>query len=274
MFCYRHPDREAYVRCQRCERLICPDCQVEAAVGFLCVEDAGAQARPTRIRRSVFNGRPVLTQLLVAINVVIYALQVLSGGALTVYLYYTPYMTLVEPWRMLTSGFVHSDHLFTDPSSILHIALNMYTLYLFGQVLEPMLGRLRFLALYLLSILGGSVAVLWFSEPTSSVLGASGGVFGLMGAYFVVMRTLGGNSSTIIGVIAFNLIFTFLNPGVSWQAHIGGLILGGLVTFVYSKTRAAQQQRLQILGLVGITAALVLLSAYKGYDVLVSLGVL
>lgn len=268
MFCYWHPDREAYVRCQRCERLICPECQVEASVGFLCVDDAGPQVRPSRIRTSIYSGRPILTQALVTINVVLFGLQLFSGGLVTNALYYAPYMTLLEPWRMITAGFVHSDNLFTDPASVLHILLNMYTLYLFGQVLEPMLGRIRFLAVYLLSIFGGSVAVLWFSEPTIPVLGASGGVFGLMGAYFVVMRTLGGNSSTIMGVIAFNLIFTFLNPGVSWQAHIGGLVLGGLVTFVYSRTRGANQQTAQVFGLVGITVALVLVSAYKGYEIL------
>jgi membrane associated rhomboid family serine protease len=272
MFCYRHPDREAYVRCQRCERLICPECQVEASVGFLCVDDAGPQVRPSRIRTSIYSGRPVVTQALIAINVVIFGLQVFSAGMVTDYLYYAPYTTLLEPWRMITSGFVHSDNLFTDPASVLHILLNMYTLYLFGQVLEPMLGKARFLALYLLSILGGSVAVLWFAGPTQGVLGASGGVFGLMGAYFVVMRTLGGNSSTIMGVIAFNLIFTFLNPGVSWQAHVGGLILGGLVAFVYSRTRGAHQQNTQILGLVGVSLALVLVSAYKGYEILAQYG--
>lgn len=273
MFCYRHPDREAYVRCQRCERLICPDCQVEASVGFLCVDDAGAQARPTRIRRSVFNSdAPVLTQALVAINLVLFAAQILTGGRVTDYLYYTPIATLIEPWRMITAGFVHSDNLFTEPTSVLHIALNMYTLYVFGQVLEPMLGRVRFLVLYLLSILGGSVAVLWFAEPSSGVLGASGGVFGLMGAYLVVVRTLGGNSNSIMGVIAFNLIFTFLNPGVSWQGHIGGLAIGCLVTLVYSRTRNFTQQKTQVVALAGITVALIAVSIYKGYEILSPYG--
>jgi len=260
MFCYRHPDREAYVRCQRCERLICPECQIEASVGFLCPEDAGGNTSkfkaPTVLRRRS-NGGVFVTRTLIAVNVVLYALQILTGGLLTDYLYYVPIATLAEPWRMITSGFIHSDSLLTDPTSILHIALNMYTLYILGGVLEPMLGRLRFFALYMLSILGGSVAVLLFGNPVGGVLGASGGIFGLMGAYFIVLRSLGANSNSIVGVIAFNLIFTFINPGISWQAHIGGLVIGGLVAFIYSKTRRAEQSGMQLGLLVGLTALMI-----------------
>ena len=260
MFCYRHPDREAYVRCQRCERLICPQCQTEASVGFLCPEDAGSNSSsfraPTILRRRASSGA-VITKALILVNVVLYALQILTGGLLTDYLYYVPIATLAEPWRMITCGFIHSDNLLTDPSSALHIVLNMYTLYILGGVLEPMLGRLRFFALYMLSILGGSVAVLLFGNPVGGVLGASGGIFGLMGAYFVVLRSLGANSNSLVGVIAINLVFTFLNPGISWQAHIGGLVIGGLVAFIYSKTRRAEQSNTQLGLLVGLTALMI-----------------
>ena len=116
--------------------------------------------------------------------------------------------TLSEPWRMITSGFAHSDNLAGDPTSIFHIALNMYTLYILGNLLEPVLGTRRFTLLYMLSIFGGSVAVLVFGDPVGGVLGASGGVFGLMGAYFVVLRTLGQNNGSIAGVIAINLVFS------------------------------------------------------------------
>lgn len=278
MHCYRHPDREAYVRCQRCERLICPECQVEASVGFLCIEDAGGSAGPRQnlgAAASRLLGRtdqPVVTRLLVLINVVLYGLQVITNGTLTSYLYYVPFATIAEPWRMITSGFIHSDSLFSNPTSVLHIVLNMYTLWIFGQALEPMLGRARFLALYLLSIFGGSVAVLWFGSPISGVLGASGGIFGLMGAYFVVLRSLGVNSSSMVGVIAINLVFTFLNPGISWQAHIGGLVIGGLVTFVFSQTRRADQQQVQRWALIGLSLALVAVSYIRAEQILSALG--
>lgn len=171
--------------------------------------------------------------------------------------------TLSEPWRMITSGFAHSDNLAGDPTSILHIALNMYTLYILGNLLEPTLGTRRFTLLYMLSIFGGSVAVLVFGDPVGGVLGASGGVFGLMGAYFVVLRTLGASSGSIAGVIAFNLIFSFINAGVSWQAHIGGLVVGAAVAFLYSKTRMSTQTQIQNLGLIGLAVALVVISFLK-----------
>jgi membrane associated rhomboid family serine protease len=269
--CYRHPDREAYVRCQRCEQLICPDCQVESAVGFLCVEDAGKPAPKSRGRiASSYNGQPVVTQWLLAITVAIYALQILTGGRLTDFLLFQPLASIIEPWRFITAGFVHSDSLLSNPTSVLHIVLNMYTLYVLGQLLEPMLGRWRFLALYLISILGGSVAVLWFAYPTTAVVGASGGVFGLMAAYFVVLRSIGSNSNTMVGIIAINLVFSFLNPSISWEAHVGGLLLGGLVAGLYSQTRSTQRQKLQVFGLVAIVALLVVLSVLRVVGILIS----
>ena len=161
---------------------------------------------------------------------------------------------------MITSGFAHSDNLAGDPTSVLHIALNMYTLYILGSLLEPTLGTRRFVVLYMLSVFGGSVAVLVLGDPAGGVLGASGGVFGLMGAYFVVLRTLGQNNAGIAGIIAINLVFTFINPGVSWQAHIGGLVVGAAVTFLYSKTRMSTQTQIQNLGLIGIAVGLVVIS--------------
>jgi len=131
------------------------------------------------------------TRALIFINVLVYLGQISSNGALTDFLYYSPMSTLSEPWRMITSGFAHDASLATNPMSILHIGLNMYTLYILGNLLEPMLGARRFTILYLLSIFGGSVLVLLVGNPIGGVLGASGGIFGLMAAFFVVLRTLG-----------------------------------------------------------------------------------
>ncbi len=174
------------------------------------------------------------------------------GRTIEIYFSYTPIATTIAPWQMLTAAFLHG--------SWLHIIFNMYTLYIFGQVLEPMLGRARFLALYLISAFGGSVAVLLFSDPTSTVLGASGAIYGLMGAYFILLRAIGERSGQLMGLIAINLIFSFLNPGISWQAHIGGLAIGAAVAGIYAATRKPNQQNMQKIALVGLVAFLIFAS--------------
>ncbi len=177
------------------------------------------------------------------------------GRTIEIYFSYTPIATTIAPWQMITAAFLHG--------SWLHIIFNMYTLYIFGQVLEPMLGRARFLALYLISAFGGSVAVLLFSDPASTVLGASGAIYGLMGAYFILLRAIGERSGQLMGLIAINLIFSFLNPGISWQAHIGGLAIGAAVAGVYAATRKAEQKGKQIAGLILLSVGLVAVSVYQ-----------
>jgi membrane associated rhomboid family serine protease len=139
----------------------------------------------------------------------------------------------------------------------------MYSLYIFGQVLEPMLGRARFAALYLISLFGGSVGVLWLASPDSWVVGASGAIFGLMAAYFVILRTIGQNSGQMLGLIAINLVFGFFSSGVSWQGHVGGLITGGVVALVLANTRMISQQAAQRLGLVSVVIGLILLTVFR-----------
>jgi membrane associated rhomboid family serine protease len=184
------------------------------------------------------------------INLVIWLLQVIPGSTVTTTLLYAPLLTVIEPWRMLTAGFVHS------PDSFWHILLNIYSIYIFGRVIEPMLGPARFLALYLISIFGGSAMVLWLSEPVVPVVGASGAFFGLMGAYLIMLRAIGDNSGLLVGLIAVNLAFGFLVPGISWQGHLGGLLAGMAVTAVYARTRykSGLTQKIQVLGVVGLIA--------------------
>ncbi|MDR6504573.1 membrane associated rhomboid family serine protease [Arthrobacter oryzae] len=136
--------------------------------------------------------------------------------------YATPEFGYFEPWRMLTSAFLHSQ------GFILHIALNMYMLWMFGQALEPLLGRLRFLALYLISAIGGSVGFLLLTPvlPPSGVVGASGAIFGLFGAMLVVQRHRGGDTKQLWVLIAINGAIGFIVPQIAWQAHLGGLITG------------------------------------------------
>ena len=192
--------------------------------------------------------QPRVTLSLIMINLVIWLLQVIPGSSVTTTMFYAPLLTVIEPWRMLTAGFVHS----TD--SFWHILINIYSIYIFGRVIEPMLGPSRFLALYLISILGGSAAVLWLSEPVVPVVGASGAFFGLMGAYLIMLRAIGDNSGLLVRLIAVNLAFGFLVPGISWQGHLGGLLAGMAVTAVYARTRyqSGLTQKLQVLGVLGL----------------------
>jgi membrane associated rhomboid family serine protease len=172
---------------------------------------------------------------------------------------YAPVATAYEPWRMLTSAFLHSA---TDP---LHLLFNMYSLWVFGRAMENVLGRARFLALYLLAAFGGSVGVLWLSDPTTPVLGASGAIFGLMAAYFVIVRSMGGNTAQMAGIIAINLVYGFLVPGVAWQAHVGGLVVGAAVGLIYSKTRSARAKQAQVLLLL-LVLVLLVVATYIGVN--------
>ncbi|MEP6480885.1 MAG: rhomboid family intramembrane serine protease [Rhodoglobus sp.] len=257
-FCYRHPDRQSFVLCQRCGRTICPQCQTQAAVGVHCPEcvkeaRANGPRRPSVVAgafRSTKN-QPVVTWSIIGLCAVIFVLQLLPNSPVTSALLYYPPLTYTEPWRMITSLFVHS------PTSFLHILFNMFSLYIFGPIMERMLGRIRFLALYLLSGFGGSVAVL-FLAPTTPVVGASGAIFGLLGAFFVIQRKLGGNTVQLLVVIGLNLAVGFL-PGanIAWQAHVGGVIVGAAVAFIYLRTRRIDQRTVQIATVAGVFVVLV-----------------
>jgi membrane associated rhomboid family serine protease len=202
-----------------------------------------------------------VTYSLIGITAFVYLLQwIVPNGLVTNALFFSPvFLTEVipEPWRALTSVFLHSTSL------IFHILLNMYTLWIFGQLLEPMLGRARFLALYLIGGLAGSVGVVVFAAPNSQVLGASGAIFGLMGAFVVIQRRLGGNMTQLYILLAINLAIGFI-PGanISWQAHLGGLIGGALVGLVYVETRKRSARTLQIGLLVALTIALVVVGVF------------
>jgi membrane associated rhomboid family serine protease len=206
-----------------------------------------------RIQGSAANGAPVVTYAIIAICVVVWVLEVLPVVGDYVYAYgaYAPGYgyTVSMPWTMITSAFLHS------PSSILHLLLNMVSLYFIGPALESMLGKARYLVLYLVAAFGGSVAVLLLA-PASVVVGASGAIFGMMAGYFIIARRLGGNATQILVVIVANLAFGFFVSSISWQAHIGGLIAGGLVALVFTMTRNRSQRRLQIAGVAGIVVLL------------------
>jgi membrane associated rhomboid family serine protease len=249
--CYRHPDRETFVRCQRCGRPICGECQTLAPVGVHCPEcvreargGVASNARPVgrRFANAVrpSGGRPIVSYTIIALCLVIYVIQFLTHDAVTNALIYVPDATASEPWRMLTSLFIHE--------SPLHVLLNMYSLWLVGPALERMLGRIRFLALYLISGFGGSVGVLLLAPHNEAVLGASGAIFGLFGAYFLIARRLGGNATQFLVVIVLNLVIGFIPGfGIAWQAHVGGLVTGLAIAFVFLETRPRSRRWAQIL---------------------------
>ncbi|RAX17628.1 rhomboid family intramembrane serine protease [Pseudarthrobacter sp. AG30] len=270
--CPRHPDRPSYVRCQRCGRPACPDCQRAAAVGFQCVDCVNETRRTTPEVRTVYGGavatgRPMVTFAIIAVCALLQVLQFVIPNE-GVYralafanIYAEPKYNEFEPWRMLTSAFLHS------PDNLLHILLNMYTLWIFGQALEPILGRLRFLALFVISALGGSVGYLLLTplyvpgQQLFGVVGASGAIFGLFGAMLLVQRQRGGDTRQLWVLIAINGVIGFLVPQIAWQAHLGGLVTGGLCAAVLAYTpRGRRQGLIQAAGLAAVVALLVALT--------------
>ena len=199
-----------------------------------------------------------ITSALLIINVLVWLGQISPIGLdITYEFFFAPLLAMSEPWRMLSAGFVHD---WTGP---IHILFNSYAIWIFGRQLEPMLGPLRFLVLYLTSIVGGSVAVLWLSDPVVPVVGASGALFGLMAAFFVIIRATGGNASQLFGLIAINFALGFFVSGISWEGHLGGMVAGFLIALVYAKTRRPNQLFLQLVGIGLVWVAIVGLTIWR-----------
>ncbi len=239
-------------------------------MGVQCVDCVREGAATQRQARTLFGApvrpgaRPVVTIAIIAVCVVMFVLQKVDDPAWTERWLYSPILGREEPVRFLSAAFLHS------PGSFAHILLNMLALWFVGPFLEVQLGRLRFASMYLLSAIGGSVAVLGFAALdggvgawVTAVVGASGGVFGLFGATFVVMWRTHNNPRGILGLIAVNMAFSFLVSGISWQGHVGGLVVGALVTAAYAFTPA--RWRTVSLWLVPVVA-LVLLAAVVQYS--------
>lgn len=280
-FCYRHPDRQSFVLCQRCMRTICPECQTQGPVGVICPEcmkeqrkaESPAQRRARRawgrgpVAMAGRSGRPIVTYVLLAITTAIGLLRLIPGlgNAISqallfnaVYLYPELSGFPFEPWRLLTTVFVHG--------GLLHLGLNMLALWMLGQILEPMLGRGRFLAMYLISGLGGSVAVALLA-PGISTVGASGALFGMMAALLIIGRHIGANVTGILVVLGINFAYGFIVTGIAWQAHLGGLIVGALVALIYVRTKRRDQRTWQIV-LLSVLTILVLGLAVAGQWIL------
>ncbi|MDX6514505.1 MAG: hypothetical protein QOH73_171 [Gaiellaceae bacterium] len=234
--CYRHPDRETGLSCSECGRPICTECVTYAPVGLRCPDHSGKPQGKAKVAAAVgARGDDSLTRLLIALNVGIFLAEIATGASLNNFYGSTlaaklavdgPDVANGEWWRIVTSGFIHY--------GILHLAMNMYALYLLGGSLERIMGRGRFLIIYLASLVAGSAGALLLTSCAATG-GASGAIFGLLGAALVLERQkviAGGN---IIGILVINLAFTLGIPGISIGGHLGGFVGGALVTLLFSR---------------------------------------
>ncbi len=224
--CYRHPDRPAPLSCTRCGRPICLDDAIDAPVGFLCPEDAQTPKRQQQAARSVARmDRPLVTSWLLGLIVAAYIGQQVGLVSIREFALFGPAVAAGEWYRVLTSGFLHAN--------LLHIGFNGYLLYQLGRMLEFPLGSSRLLAVYLAGLFGGSAGALLLSYDAVTI-GASGAVFGLMGAAMVGLRRVGVNpwTSQIGALVLLNLVFTFVISNVSVGGHLGGLLAGAAAGWV------------------------------------------
>ncbi|MBB5871138.1 membrane associated rhomboid family serine protease [Allocatelliglobosispora scoriae] len=264
--CYRHPGRETYLSCTRCERPICPECMIPASVGHQCPECVRQGQAGQRKAVTAFGGdarvgsQGYVTKALIGINVAIFligallSLKTIAGGGWGGLLGQAGDLS---EWGALRPGssvpFIYTDqngpHLISSLSGVatgewyriftsmflhyglLHVAMNMWALWAIGRVIEQALGPVRFLALYLLAGMGGSVAAYFVTSPWTSTAGASGAIFGLFAALFILLKRVGRDTSSLLPVIIINVVVTFVVPGISIAGHIGGLITGAIVGF-------------------------------------------
>jgi membrane associated rhomboid family serine protease len=286
--CYRHPARETYVRCTRCDRPICPDCMNAASVGHQCPECVAEGRRTSRPARTPFGGNvarrsAVATKTLIGINVLVMLLSIAAGGSRAVagggwgglmggntpltdalaVIGYAPYfaggpahgVAAGEWYRIVTAMFVHY--------GLLHLLLNMYALWILGRDLERVLGPMRFVALYLLAGLGGNVAAYLFAAPNAATAGASTAVFGLMGAIFVILKRLNLSVAPILPVIVINVIFTFTIPNISMAGHLGGLAVGAIVAAIMAYAPREHRALVQGAGCAVVLLVLIALAMYR-----------
>ncbi|MDN3352927.1 rhomboid family intramembrane serine protease [Actinomadura sp. DC4] len=275
--CYRHPGRETYVSCTRCERPICPDCMRDASVGHQCPECVRDGNRSVREARTVFGGRvatrPVVTFTLIALNIVAYVAELASpkfvddfemlGQLKTQFGQVIPGYGVAEGewYRLITAAFLHVP-LSQGTFGLTHILFNMWALWVLGPQLEQVLGRLRYTVLYVLSALGGNV-LLFLVDPGQPALGASGAIFGLFAAFFVVGRRLGTDTRGIAFLIVINLMFTFTFSGISWEGHVGGLVTGAILAAAFAYAPRNRQQAVQVGASAIVAAVLVILTVVQ-----------
>ncbi|MFI9405608.1 rhomboid family intramembrane serine protease [Nocardia sp. NPDC052316] len=260
--CVRHPNRPTGLACTRCGRPSCPECLRPAAVGQHCVDCLRQGQRDVAPVRTVAGAPvaraslPYVTYALIAINVAIYAITAVQAQSLTAnrtsalfidWMLYPPAVAAGEWWRVIGSGFLHYGPI--------HLLLNMFALYVIGRDGELVLGRLRYLAVYLVSLLGGSAAVMVFAQD-SFTAGASGAVYGLFGAITVILIRLRQNPNQMLILIGINVFISFSLPGISLWGHLGGLAAGTLATlgilFLPGWLRVKSQETARLVGWIAV----------------------
>jgi len=243
-----------------------------ASVGQQCVECVGEGARSTRQPRTTFGGRPVtgavVTWTLVAINVAVFLVAWARPAIINdlAMLGYSPYtaggpehgVAAGEWYRLITSAFVVPGAGLSG-LGFLDILFNMWALVFVGPALEGFLGRARFFGVYLLSAVGGAVMYYYLAPPDHLAAGASGAIYGLFGAWFVVSRRLRLDTRGIVVLIAINLALSFyFNSAIAWQAHIGGLLTGALLTAAFAYAPARNRAAVQAAATVAVVALIVI----------------
>jgi membrane associated rhomboid family serine protease len=279
--CYRHPGRPTYVSCVRCGKPACPDCLRPAAVGHQCVDCIRSGNQGVRQATGRFGGAVTaqarVTWSLIGLNILLYLVQLahsslandwyMLGGAVA------PNGHLIgvaagQWYRLFTSAFLPG----TGSLGILDIAFNMWALLIVGPALERVLGSVRYLAIYLVSALGGSVCYYFLAAPNQPALGASGAIFGLFGAWFVLSRRLGLDSRQVVLLIVLNLGISFAVPYIAWQAHVGGLVAGALLTAAFAYAPRSNRAFTQAAATVVIVALLVLGVLIRNHELLGTYG--
>jgi membrane associated rhomboid family serine protease len=241
--CYRHPDRETGLSCSECGRPICTDCVTFAPVGLRCPDHAASGSAP-KVQRQVQRVargariRPtdaIVTKILVGLNVIVYLITVAQGSGLNdpggslfnKWALFGPLVDHGDWWRLITSAFLHA--------SVIHIAFNMLALWWLGAPVEMVLGRVRFIGLYLVSGLAGAAGAL-VANPNAVTVGASGAIFGLLGAGLILeWQATGSIAGNYLTLILINLAISFAVPGISIGGHVGGLIGGILATLAFAR---------------------------------------
>ena len=273
--CYRHPGRPTYVSCVRCGRPACPDCLRPAAVGHQCVDCIRSGNSTVRRASGRFGGaitaNAKVTWTLLGLNVVLYLIELahaqLGYDWAMIGLGRDPRGVIVgvglgQWYRLITSAFL-------PPAGVgylgfLDIAFNMWALFVVGPAVERVLGHGRFLAVYLISGVGGSILIYWL-VPLEWAAGASGAIFGLFGAWFVLAKRLQADARPVILLIVINLALSFSIPQIAWQAHVGGLIAGGLLTAAYAYAPRRNRTAIQVGATVAMVALFVVAVVVKNH---------
>lgn len=294
--CYRHPDRETWIRCQRCDKPICPDCMRDAAVGFQCPDCVKEASRGSRQNRAMYGGQRsadprLTTYVLIAINAVVWLAIAATGGRVSrlvdllalaptgrctsasVPSQYYPSVSDGNVctqatsgdgiwhagvadgawWQLLTTAFTHVE--------IWHIATNMLALFIFGPALEGIVGRARFLGIYVVSAIASSVVVLYLSGVDSSTVGASGALFGLLGALLVTARKARLNSQWLMQNLVIGVVISVVGARlISWQGHLGGFVGGVVTAAIIAYAPKANRTVVQWAGLALVTVVLLALA--------------